>query len=210
MTWGWPSPSLAALPPARYGLTVVDPPLAEPLSLVEAKRHLRVDHDLEDPDIEDAVAASREWGERILNRAIVTQKLMVTFDIWPAVIRLPRAPLQTVDEIEYLNTAGVLTTLAPSAYQVDATREPGRVVVAPGGAWPDTQQGAIAILRVTYAAGFGGTDVTPKGLKQGLRLLLGHWWKNREAVAMGGAGGLQELPFGVRSVLSPWWVGWLT
>lgn len=198
----------AALPYlAAPGLVVVTPPGEEPLSLTAAKRQCRVDHDAEDLDIAGLITAAREHVELVCNRALVTQTLRADFDYWPGLVRLPRPRLISVDQVQYAHgTTGILTTLASTEYQADSAREPARLVLKYGKTWPDTYD-ALGAVQVTYTAGYGAADAVPQGIVTALKLLVGHWYRNREAVSMGG---WNELPLGVRALLGPYWVGWLT
>ena len=83
-------------------------------------------------------------------------------DGWPAAgaIELPRAPVLAVTSVKYINTSGVETTLAPSAYALDKDSEPGWLLPAYDTDWPEARDTANAV-RVRYTAGFGtaATDV---------------------------------------------------
>jgi hypothetical protein len=61
-------------------------PASEPLSLPEAKLHLRIDDDvtIDDSLINDLIAAAREDAELITRRALVTQKWQCVLDTFPA------------------------------------------------------------------------------------------------------------------------------
>src|SRR5262245_39783563 len=58
-------------------------PGGEPLSLAEAKLHLRVAHDDEDDAIVALVAAARTQIETTTRRAFITQHWRVVRDCWP-------------------------------------------------------------------------------------------------------------------------------
>lgn len=188
----------------EYGLVLVSGPSDEPVSLVEAKRHCRIDHDDEDSDVLALVTAAREHCEALCQRAFVTQTWRLELDRfpeqcqpWSDVIRLPRPRLQSVTSVQYVDVSGVLRTLSAGLYQVDVGREPARLAPAYGQVWPATRD-QMAAVKVTYDAGFGGTDVTPKTIRQAILLLAGHWYEHREAVAQGG---WEELPVGVAALL---------
>lgn len=65
---------------------LITPPDDEPVTLAEAKSHLRVDDDYlaQDADILDAIAGAREQAENITRRALVRQQWQLTCDRFPS------------------------------------------------------------------------------------------------------------------------------
>jgi uncharacterized phiE125 gp8 family phage protein len=98
------------------GLKLVTPPAIEPVTLAEAKAHLRLDTESDDGYVPALITAARERVELFLRRALITQVFECTVDDFPAhdrAIDLPRPPLQSVEWIKYPDTAAVLQTLDP-------------------------------------------------------------------------------------------------
>lgn len=183
-------------------LTRTVAPAVEPLSTAEAKNHLRVDTADDDILIDALIKAARERVEDLSHRALITQTWRYSLDAWPEgdVILLPRPPLVSVSQIQYLDTAGSPTTWASSNYIVDTDSEPGRVVLAYGISWPTETLYPSAPIQITYDAGYGaaGSNV-PQHLRQAILLLVGHWYENREATVGGAI--IREVPLAVESLI---------
>src|SRR5579871_1194930 len=139
-------------------------PTAEPVSLAEAKAHIRVDITDDDDAITRYIATARRMVERITERQLVTATWLLTKDffapidlllprIFGDVVTLPHPPLVEVLSIQYVDTAGVLQTLASTAYQVDSVNEPARLRPVYGTFWPATRWQLNAV-QVTYNAGY--------------------------------------------------------
>jgi hypothetical protein len=77
------------------GLKLKTGPASEPVTLQEAKDHLRVDLDDEDSVIEGFIKAARTDCENLQNRAYISQTWELWLDEWPDedYIVLPRPPL---------------------------------------------------------------------------------------------------------------------
>lgn len=159
---------------------VITPPASEPVSTETAKAHLRVDLPDDDTLIVSYIAAARTKGEELARRAFLTQTLELVLDCWPTdgILKLPRPPLQSVESVKYLDSAGVEHTWTD--YQTDARSEPGRIFFksCPGAAlFPS---GAIT---VRFVAGYGDEPAkVPAVFIQGILMLVGHWYENREMV----------------------------
>ena len=182
--------------------------LAEPaepaVSLIEAKLHLRVDHDAEDSLIERIIRAATERAEEIQGRAYVTQTFRLGLPRFPRgrVIYLPRPPLQSVEQITYLDPAGEEQTLSPDTYRADPAAVPGRVILRRGAAWPETADEPDAV-RITYAAGYGDTGAAvPEETRAAILLFVGHLYEQREAVTVG-TGPTFQLAYGPEYLLWP-------
>src|SRR5207244_2259318 len=68
-----------------------------------------------------------------------------------------------------------------SAYSVDTVTMPGRLVLRPGKSWPDTD-GSAGNVQVYFTAGYSDdASLVPAGLLHGIRLMVGHYYENREA-----------------------------
>ena len=183
--------------------TVVTPPAIEPVSLTEAKLHLRADVDDDDSLIESLIQTAREMVEGIARRALITQTWKYILDEFPDgdELMLPLPPLQSVTTIIYKDQGGASSTFAASDYIVNTDTEPGKVVLAYGKSWPSTSLYPTGAVTVQFVAGYGDdpTDV-PEKYRQAMLLLIGHWYENREAIATTGAVP-KEVPMGVTALL---------
>lgn len=162
------------------GLVLVTPPAEEPVTLSEMKLHLRVDIPDDDLLIEALIVAAREYVEMYTRRQLVTATWQLSLDTWLPCIRPPKPPLAAVTAIAYLDTAETLQTLDPTTYRVDTTREPGRIVLAMGSAWPAHAPSPGAV-QVTYDAGYGAANAVPETFKAAMKLLTADMYEHREA-----------------------------
>lgn len=190
------------------GLTVVTAPSFEPIKLAEAKQHLRFDYDTENALIEVLIKAAREWVENYTGRALVEQTLEYALDGYPSELRLPRPPIIDIESFKYTDSVGTLTVLATDQYTLDisATLQP-RVMPAYNVSWPATRSQPSS-LRVRYRAGYAregspdDRDSIPASLRAAIKLLVGHWFKNREEVVIGAAA--NEVPVAARALCDPY------
>ena len=180
-------------------------PSTEPVSLADLKAHLRVEDDTDNALITALGKAAREYAERYTGRQLITAEWRVQFDAFPEgdnPINLPHPPLlNTISgggsgsgtstdsgvTITYVDTSGASQTLASSRYVVDDESFLGRIYLAYGQTWPTVRDQRNAIT-VTYSAGYGAaaTDI-PETICAAIKLLVGHWYENREPVGMDNA-----------------------
>lgn len=179
-------------------------PTAEPVSLAEAKLHLRVDVEDDDLLIERLISAAREYIEEATGRALLNQTWELTLDGWPEgnYIELPRAPLSSVTSIVYTDSDDTDNTFAATNYSVDTSSEPGRVVLKSGCSWPTASLANGQAITVTYVAGYGSLPTNVPGqLRQAVLMLTGHWYENREAVLIGQGYTQGNVPFALQSII---------
>jgi uncharacterized phiE125 gp8 family phage protein len=171
-----------------YSLTRSVEPTIEPVTLAEAKRHANVVASDDDLLIASLIMAAREQVESDTSRALLTQSWRLKLHTWFAdELELPRAPLQSVTSIKYLDAAAVEQTLPAAYYDVDADRTPGVIWRDPDYTWPTVSDQANCIT-IVYKAGYGDVaTAVPQRAKQAILLLVGHWYRSREAVGQVGA-----------------------
>ena len=197
------------------GLKLVSPPAIEPITLQEAKDHLRVTTTDNDAKITMAIQQARQYVEKFLSRALIEQTWQHTLDVFPADgdIKIPMPPLIGVDSLTYYGTDGVLTLVDPANYYVDNYSDPGWLVAQGGYVWPSTLN-AINSVIVTFRAGYVNTDsppapAVPSDIKAAILLTLGKLYEFREDVvltttALALPQGAQELLIRHRADLGYW------
>lgn len=196
---------------ARYGLQLITPPALEPVTLQAAKTHCRVVISDDDALLTTLIAAARRKFEEATYRQLLTAKWKLSIDRFPpgrGLILLPRPPLQSVTEIRYTAISGVSTVLDPARYQVSGSREPARIIPAPGQIWPIVAWQTADAVQITYTAGYGAiaSDV-PELIVAGIKLLIGAWYEHREQILAGASVAELPTPIGVVSILSTYDVG---
>jgi uncharacterized phiE125 gp8 family phage protein len=170
------------------GLKLVMPPSIEPVTLAEAKAHLRLDTDADDAYVSALIVAARERVELFLRRALITQTYEYTLDGFPmsAHIDLPRPPLQSVEWIKYIDAAGFRQTLSSEAYTVDAsTNEIARVALAWKCFWPIIRYSINAVV-IRFVAGYGAAaEDVPQAIRHGILIEISSLYEHREDVVVG-------------------------
>ena len=184
-------------------------PAVEPVTLAEAKAHLRVDTADDDTYITGLVRAAREWVEQYLDRTLVHTQWVMRFDRFPPDgtldIELPRPPMvasgtATAVALTFTYENGDTATYSTASFRVDRASTPGAVKTLYGQTWPPHLQDDNAIS-VTWWAGYGasGSDV-PAAIRHAMLMLCSHWYETRGATVATGAVP-QDVPFGVSSLL---------
>jgi len=181
------------------GINRTAEPEAEPISLTEAKAHLRVDTSDDDTYITSLIQLARETVENDTRRALITQTWQLQLDYFPGSfgsITLPyAAPLQSVTSVAYVDVNGDNQTVTSTDYTVDTKVKPGRIYPSYLKQWPETraQYGAVTI---TYVCGYGDEDTdVPMRLRQAMLLLIHNWYCVRMPVLTGSISKEIELSY---------------
>jgi uncharacterized phiE125 gp8 family phage protein len=167
----------------RLTYKVTTAPAAEPLTLAEAKLHLKMDGISADDDlITSLIIAARQYAENYCNRGFITQTITQVYNRFPefdGILRLAVSPLVSVTSVVYKDENGDDQTWAGANYVVDNYTEPGEISLANSKIYPTTlnQKNAITVV---YQAGYGGSADVPSAVKQAMLLLIGHFYVNRE------------------------------
>ncbi|MGB0443323.1 MAG: head-tail connector protein [Flavobacteriaceae bacterium] len=163
-------------------------PTIEPITLTEAKNHLKMDEITVDDDLITAlIKAAREDVEASLNRKLVDTRIVEYYSGWGKdvkygeCLRLSLSPILEVMQIDYTDKDGNNQSLATDQYQNSLVVEPHYIYSGVGKTFPTLQAGAANPVRVTYRAGYGtaASDV-PSVIKQAILLQIGYLYDNRD------------------------------
>ena len=164
----------------------------EPVTLTEAKSHLRVTASDDDTLITSLITAARQACEDYCSRAFITQTWKATFNGLEngSRLTLPRPLLISVSSVKYKNSSGDLTLVSSSDYEVDADSEPGVIRFDDIPAFDTKYQNP---LQVIYTAGYGAAADVPEDIKLAIKFAVAIWYEARMGT---------ELPKGVRAILA--------
>lgn len=163
---------------------------SEPVTLDEAKAHLRVIGSDEDDLISALIVAAREMAEGRLNRTITQRTRTEVFTSWRDDLVLPKPPIVSVDSVAYTDDVGEVQTLDQDQYFAAVYLEPAVVELVPGFQGPALHFRHHPIA-VTYTAGYPEGDV-PRAICQWMLLAIGTLYQNRESMVTGVT--VAELP----------------
>jgi len=179
-------------------------PAEEPITLDEARLHLRLDADFtdDDPLVGTLIQAAREYVESDTHRALLPQTWRLTRDAFPCenALSLEASDVASVTSFSYVDATGAPTPFA--AYILDADATPARVVRNFGTTWPNArvQRNAVVVeFERQMAADPSGI---PAKIKAAMKLLVGHWYENREAVLVDSRAAGITVPLAVDALLA--------
>jgi len=173
-------------------LQLVTPPAQEPVSLAEAKQHLRVDGGDDDLLIGSLITAARQAAETKTGRQLITARWKLVLDAFPGsslmqsatgasfslpghAILLAKCPVQAVVSIEYLDMNGATQVIPAGDYVLDVACEPARLTPVFGKTWPPTlpQMGAVSVtFDAGYGAAVGGRDLPLKAFRRQTQMVF--------------------------------------
>jgi uncharacterized phiE125 gp8 family phage protein len=184
-------------------LELVDSPPFLPVSVDDAKLHLRIDSTDEDAILRGFIESATEYVENATDRQLITASYAYSFDRVPCDrrVELPKSPLVSVGSITYIDADGQLQTLSPSAYRAVLNRTPAHVHFI---SLPPSLSCREDAITITYAAGYGNPEDVPFLLQMAIKQLVGTWYANRESVV---DRQLYDVPAGVDRILDSYRVG---
>jgi hypothetical protein len=100
---------------SKMSLLLISGPAMEPVSLAEAKAHLRIDGSTEDTLVASLITSARVHIETTLSQSLITQQWALWLDEWPdgGEVKLPLTPVQEVVSITIYDSADTGEIVAP-------------------------------------------------------------------------------------------------
>lgn len=185
---------------------LVTGPTSEPISLSDAKGHLRVDHAEDDQLILRQLKAARRYVEDAIGWALLAQTFDQYWDSWPfgnRPLELLRQPIQSVTFVQYTDSTGAVTTLtANTDYIVDLWGDPPRIAPAFGKLWPGAALAPLNAINARYVAGYATAADVHDELVHAVYMLLAHWYDNRSDVEVDARVRALEVPRTVDDILA--------
>ncbi len=157
------------------------PPALEPVSLAEAKAHLRIAHADEDDTLTKLIVAARRQAEVQTGLALISQGWSHFRDDWPedGSIELPLWPVISLGDIKVYGEDDIAATIDAAHYYLDRLSRPARLLLRGSRVW--ARPGRIGnSIEIALTAGFGtaAADV-PGQLRQAILQLVAHWYEHR-------------------------------
>lgn len=168
--------------------------VTEPVTLAEAKAHLRVDHSDDDTYIASLITAAREQAESYCELVIPVQQFKYDLDCFPASISLPNVPVISIDSIAYIDGSGASQPL--TEYYLSRTPVSASIESAYSESFPVTELGRDKVS-VTFTAGF--SDM-PETIKHAIKLIIGSLYEQREDHAAGIT--INSVPWSSKALLN--------
>jgi uncharacterized phiE125 gp8 family phage protein len=206
-------------------LRILQEPIAEPLSLMEAKAHLRVDITDDDALIAALITTARVYAETLTRRALIAQTWKLVLDSFPGptligipwgkpftlpghAIYLEKSQVQAVTAINYLDMSSTLQVMPAANYIVDYTSEPCRITPIFGMIWPIPLP-QIGSVEVDFVAGYVAPIIANTGA--GTIAVQGAWvpYALGSPIRLSNSGGALPAPlqpltdYYIQSVVSP-------
>lgn len=155
-------------------------PALLPVSVEEAKAHLRVDGTEEDNTILSMIGAATAKVEKETGRALVSQTVKAYWDTWPEdnVLELPIYPAASITNVKYIDEDGTLQTWDSANYTSDLVGMCPRVMPTPDADLPDLGDYPNAV-QVTYVAGVSSTNSVPQDLKYAILTTVALLYEHR-------------------------------
>jgi hypothetical protein len=188
------------------------------LRLDEVKDHLRLEkgYTEEDDVLKGLRSAALERVESITNRKFGRQQWACYYDSWSSgdSIVLPYSPLIQVSSstgvtnnssgrgIAYLTSSSGWNAFSSGStgWYTDKVSIPPRVVLSYNAEWPSE---TLHNLNPIVIHGTFGHTTTPESAKLAMKMMIGHWYENREEYLVGYGGvSAVRIPSAVDSLLA--------
>jgi uncharacterized phiE125 gp8 family phage protein len=179
-------------------IVLTAPPAAEPVTLAEAKAHLKVDTTDDDALIGTLISAARSKAEWNTGRALITQGWTLAADGWPSdgVFEIPFPPLQSVVSVTAYALDDAAAILDPATYQVDTVSSPARLALKANASSPVNLRAQNAV-EIVFTAGYGdGESDVPALIREAILEIVADLYVNR--------GDTDEIPLAAMALLAPY------
>jgi uncharacterized phiE125 gp8 family phage protein len=145
-------------------LTLITPPLGEPVTLADARAYLKLDTSDDDALVNALITAARARAEWHTGRALMTQSWTLWLDAWPpgGVIDIALPPLRAVTSITTYARDDAPAVLDPARTVVDLAGN--RIALRPTTVLPPLLRNINAVA-IAFTAGYGAAPDVPQQIQ---------------------------------------------
>ena len=178
---------------------VITPASTYPVTLTEAKSHLKVDTTADDTYITSIIKAATQLSEEYTNRFFIDTVIDQTCSDFAQLQTLFKSKVSAVAHVKYYDNDNSLQTLSATIYDTQLQYEPSQIQLAENQSFPSiTKRNDAVVARYTVGYGSAASDV-PEIIKQAILLTIGNFYQNRNSVVIGRIA--TELPMNVKWLL---------
>lgn len=170
---------------------IITPVSVEPVTLAEAKLHLRVDIADDDALISGFISAAREWAENLTAQSWAEQTLEMAVDGFSHQLCLLQGPVSEIVSVVYEDIDGNDQIASAALYRLGMDQYGNNVLTLKAGmSWP-AASGMPGSVRVRYKAGPVPVNSPPEyvgfpeSVKSAIKLQLGDLYEHRESSFVG-------------------------
>ncbi|MEM7301914.1 MAG: head-tail connector protein [Pseudomonadota bacterium] len=184
-------------------ITAPDSPI---VNLGDLKAWCRADYADDDSlltALEVAAVSRMDGWSGILGRCLLTQTWRVDRAGWPS-DRAQELPFPDVGSVtvKYFDTDNVEQVVSSSNYELLEGVSGGFIRFLPTFDSPAINSDRSDAVRIEVTAGYGDASAVPAPLVTAIKMLVAHWYENREAVVVGSAS--TEVPMTVAALIAPY------
>ncbi len=206
--------------------SLITPPASEPITITEAKAHLRVDTPDDDTLITSLIKSSRELCELYTGLGLLPQTWRLLMDKWPTVqndewwdglrqgafiptvkkeLLLERSPLVSVSTVKTFEEDGSGAIYDSSNYYVDPSG--GRIVLKASSSAP-TGSKSINSVEIVFSVGYADASNVPGAIKLGILDLINFHYEHRGDESIRASSieseSVHNIPVGIRNLWNPY------
>ena len=149
-----------------------------PLTLADAKNHLRIAHNDLDSEIVQVIAAATDYCEHYaaVSLRVATQRT-ATYATWPLYfIRFQTQRVISVDSVDYIDSNGDSQTVDSSNYTLVESTGGGAILEFDTAFSQPTLADRLDAVQITYTAGFPSVSEVPPAATHAIKLMLTALW----------------------------------
>lgn len=132
-------------------------PVGLPLTVSEAKTHLRITSNAEDLQVQSLIGAASQFAESFMNRKLLAQTHALYLEEFPSKIQLPFGEIQSVQSIVYYDDSDTEQTLDSADYRLN---DLGEITFL--------SKLKARDIKITFICGYADPTKIPLQIKQGI------------------------------------------
>lgn len=187
-----------------YDPVLVTAPTEKPVSVADAKTHLRVTVSDEDSYIQsliDAAVAHLDGWTGQLGQAICTQTWRDDHDDFASEMRIALYPVQSISFVKYIDTNGDEQTVSSGEYDLVKKNGFYFVVFKSDYSFPSLNVTDRPSVKIQYVAGY---QAIPAAICHAIKLMIGAWYENREETIIGVPAARLPDSVAINALLAPY------
>ena len=165
--------------------------------ICELKAQSYIDDDSFDDLLSAYEQAACEYVETFTRRKITQKQFNIYLGRFPEAgqFYFPFGPIASIESVHQLDDAGTWIEVDSSIYRLGRGDVVNQSIYLNGSnSWPALLSSGGDLVRISFTT----SPTAPKAALQAVRLLVAHWWENREAST---SLNIKDVPMGVEMLL---------